>query len=315
LLCRKEINDMSHRSKRGTTSSLEVGQPFNPFGLFNGIWIPEVLVKAKGISAGAKIIYGRLARYAGPIGNCYPSVPTLAAQVAMSVRQTQKYLAELVAFELVRRVPRVFDSGQTSNSYVFLWHPIFALAVNEASPGGVTDAAPEGVNDRSPKESQIEESQSEESHNIDLDYRSANRENRDSRPDVGAAASPGKQYPRLQEALADYMFTADDGGRVYPPARLVVDVMDAAGGATEEQVVRCLHYLRDERGLQPGTRHGPRSFGWFKSVVADYFQQKHNREMIYAPPEADWDLRNGPGLSQQDLDSMTDAIDVSGFQT
>lgn len=48
------------------------------------------------------------------------------------------------------------------------------------------------------------------------------------------------QYSRLREALADYMITADDPERVYPPDRLVVDVMDAATGATEEQVIRCL---------------------------------------------------------------------------
>ena len=40
--------------------SLQVGQPFNPFGLFNGIFIPEQLMRAKGISMGAKVTYGRL---------------------------------------------------------------------------------------------------------------------------------------------------------------------------------------------------------------------------------------------------------------
>lgn len=69
--------------QRSTTAaekvSLRVGQPFNPFGLFHGIWILEAMVRAKCISAGAKITYGRLARYAGPDGNCYPSVPTLAS--------------------------------------------------------------------------------------------------------------------------------------------------------------------------------------------------------------------------------------------
>ena len=72
--------------------SLQVGQPFNPFKLFNGIYIPEALVRAKGISPGAKLTYGRLTRYAGQDGNCHPSVPTLASEIATSVRQTQKYL-------------------------------------------------------------------------------------------------------------------------------------------------------------------------------------------------------------------------------
>jgi len=75
--------------------SLEVGQPFNPFKLFNGIFIPDALVLARGISAGAKITYGRLARYAGENGECYPAVPTLASEIGLSERQTQRYLAEL----------------------------------------------------------------------------------------------------------------------------------------------------------------------------------------------------------------------------
>ena len=39
---------------------LEIGQPFNPFRLFNGIFIPDALARQKGISSGAKMIYGRL---------------------------------------------------------------------------------------------------------------------------------------------------------------------------------------------------------------------------------------------------------------
>ncbi len=70
------------------------------------------------------------------------------------------------------------------------------------------------------------------------------------------------------------MTTADDVRRVYPSDRLVVDVMEAGAGATEEEVIRCLRYLKDERGLRPNARHGPRHFSWFKSVVADYFLQK-----------------------------------------
>jgi hypothetical protein len=91
--------------------SLEVGQPFNPFGLFNGIFIPEALVRARGISLGAKITYGRLARYAGEDGNCYPSVPTLAFEIGTCERQTQRYLAELEKKQFIRRLPRVSESG------------------------------------------------------------------------------------------------------------------------------------------------------------------------------------------------------------
>jgi len=168
------------------------------------------------------------------------------------VRQTQKYLSELEAIELIRRIPRIMESGQTSNTYVFLWHGLFDEGVNDTAPGGVTDPAPEGVNDRSPKESQFEESQPEET-NSDLDSPSANRKNRDSRLDASGARSTCRNYPRLREALADYMSATEDEERVYPSQRQIVDVMDSASGATEDEVIHCLHYLKNERGLKPGT--------------------------------------------------------------
>lgn len=285
--------------------SLQVGQPFNPFGLFNGIFIPEALMRAKNISPGAKVAYGRLARYAGQDGNCYPSVAMLAAELTTSVRQTQRYLAELEKAELIRRTPRILKSGQTSSAYVFLWHPLFEAGITDSKPEGVTDPTPDGVTDRSPKESHSEESQ-----NIDLDYPPTNRKNRDSRLDPADARSECRQHPRLREGLADYMMTAEDDERVYPSDRHVVDVMDASGGATEDEVVQCLRYLRDERRLLPGTRHGPRFFSWFKTAVADYFRQQRDGEMVYVPPDVDWDCRNGPGLSKSQFDSMTDAIEV-----
>ena len=67
---------------------LKPGQRFNPFGMFNGIFIPGALMRAKGISLGAKVTYGRLARYAGQNGNCYPSVKKLATELGAAVTFT-----------------------------------------------------------------------------------------------------------------------------------------------------------------------------------------------------------------------------------
>ncbi len=58
------------------------------------------------------------------------------------------------------------------------------------------------------------------------------------------------------------MMAGSDDEKVYPKARHVVEVMDAAAGATEDEVLGCLSYLRDERGLKPGTRSGPRHFSF-----------------------------------------------------
>jgi Helix-turn-helix domain len=101
-------------------ASLRVGEPFNPFGLFNGIFIPEALMRAKSISPGAKLTYERLARYAGHDGNCYPSLRTLASEIGAGVRQVQRYAAELEKARFVRRIARVSEAGLSSNLYEFL---------------------------------------------------------------------------------------------------------------------------------------------------------------------------------------------------
>jgi hypothetical protein len=70
------------------------------------------------------------------------------------------------------------------------------------------------------------------------------------------------------------MAESDNKEAVIPGPRTVVDIVKAAGGASENEIIECLRYLRNERGLMPGTKYGPRTFSWFKTTVADYFQQK-----------------------------------------
>lgn len=162
--------------------SIRPGEPFNPYRMFNGLFIPEALARYTLISAGAKLAWGRLARYAGEDGCCYPTVKTLGAEIGVGERQAQKYIAELERTALIRRVSRFADGAQTSNAFEFLWHELFLSGVNDRSGEGVNDSSPGGVTDRSPKESQIQESHREE-NKTDLDYPVANRKKRDTRPD------------------------------------------------------------------------------------------------------------------------------------
>lgn len=256
------------------------GEPFNPHGLFHGLFVPEALARYRGLSPGAKLAYGRLVRYGGQKGDCYPAVPTLASEIGVSVRQTQNYLAELERNKLIRRLTRLSVSGQQSNAYQFLWHHLLEAAVKKTAPEGVKDIAPEGVKDSSPKESHLEESHSED--NIDLDYLLTNRQNRDSQAGAGSP-SVCRPYPHLREALCQYMMNGPGDERIYPSDRHVVDVMDAAGGAGEEEVIGCLKHLYSGRGLKPGTRNGPRSFAWFITVVQDHFSKRHEREEAANP--------------------------------
>jgi alkylated DNA nucleotide flippase Atl1 len=118
--------------------ALQVGQPFNPFRIFVGIFIPDALVRSNVISAGAKLTYGRLARYAGQDGKCYPAVETLAAEIGLGARQVQRYLAELERVHLIRRVVRYAGHAQTSNGFEFLWHEMFQQGMKDLSPEGVS---------------------------------------------------------------------------------------------------------------------------------------------------------------------------------
>lgn len=92
-------------------------------------------------------------------------------------------------------------------------------------------------------------------------------------------ASGIKQYPLLRETLFQ-CFREPGQEDLYPSDRTVVDVMDAAGGATEQEVVACLRYLREERRLDPGTQNGPRHWAWFKTVVAEYFLRKRSQKQM-----------------------------------
>jgi hypothetical protein len=62
--------------------------------------------------------------------------------------------------------------------------------------------------------------------------------------------------------------------------------------------------------LSPGTRRGPRTFSWFKTVVDEYFEQKRNREVVFALPSAN-NQKPGILMSQDELDAMTDAFETN----
>src|ERR1700690_4230430 len=141
--------DQGHQNKP-ITVSFEVGQPFNPFGLFTGIFIPDALVRSTLVSPGAKLVYGRLARYAGQDGKCYPAVDTLATEIGLGERQVQRDISELERRRLLRRLGRYVGRAQTSNAFEFLWHEIFQSGVTHPTPEGVSYPSLPPVSHQSP---------------------------------------------------------------------------------------------------------------------------------------------------------------------
>ncbi len=154
-----DVAGLCWRSRTGTRSSEfrnrntrdpmnrppEPGEVFNPYRMFTGLFIPEALARSNAVSSGAKMAYGRLARYAGEDGRCFPTVSTLGKEIGVGQRQAQKYLAELEKAKLIRRIDRYVGRGQTSNEFEFLWHEIFErggeLSFGE---GGERSFAPRG---------------------------------------------------------------------------------------------------------------------------------------------------------------------------
>jgi hypothetical protein len=56
------------------------GQKFIPHRQFrSGVFLPDVLLANPRLSCGAKLLWARLARYAGVNGVCFPSCQTLGA--------------------------------------------------------------------------------------------------------------------------------------------------------------------------------------------------------------------------------------------
>jgi hypothetical protein len=115
------ITDGNEQARRKAAPRLRIGQNFNPYKLFTGIFIPDALARYRGLSCGAKIAYGRLARFAGKNGECWPAVATLASEIGIGATQARAYIHELRD----RRFIRVEQRPGTSGVYTFLWHEAF----------------------------------------------------------------------------------------------------------------------------------------------------------------------------------------------
>ena len=286
---------------------LQAGAVFNPFGLFTGVFVPSGIVACRKLRQGDKLAYGALLRFAGRDGTCFPSMRTLGARLGISARQARSYVAALEHAQLIRRVKRRNDKGQTSNGFQFLWHSLLTDSVKHTSEAPRNDASALPRNGSSAEESHLEESHLEET-TTDIDSLPRNRKNRDSPAGI-TSPCVCRQYPLVRERLARYMQSPGDE-KIYPTDRTVVDIMDAAGTHDEREVVQALNYLHDGRGLKPFTEHGPRSFAWFMTVLQDYFSKRRDRESAANP--GGLGERDGCEelLSDMEVEDMTDPIEV-----
>lgn len=107
---------------------------FNPYGL-HAIRVPLEMVSYPGLSAGAKLLYGRLALYRGRQegGFCRPSLEKLAQAMGTSVDSVDRWLGDLVREGFIERKRR----RRVVAECIFLPHPVLvdsATPPNQDSP-------------------------------------------------------------------------------------------------------------------------------------------------------------------------------------
>ena len=117
--------------------NIKIGEQFNPYRLFVGAFIPNALMQYTGISQGAKLIWARLAQYAGEKGEAYPSLETLANDIGVKKLQAIQYLKELEKKQFIK-VLRANGKDKflhKTNRYIFLWNTILAGMQKHTSAG------------------------------------------------------------------------------------------------------------------------------------------------------------------------------------
>jgi len=136
----------------------------NPYKKFNGIHIPEGLTKipVSQLSHGAKVCYGRLARYAGENGFCYPKIETLAKEIGVERRAVGNYIEELKKFGLIETKRRGLNK---SNYYFFLDNVVLRDALTNSLIDADKDIS-EVQDGADNKESHLKDSQIKEGKNI-----------------------------------------------------------------------------------------------------------------------------------------------------
>lgn len=134
------------------------GQRFRPYKTFVGSFIPNWLIEwpergPEKLSAGAKLLWARLAQHEGKDGGCWPSQETLAEELGGTTdREIRKRLTELERVGLIEIEQRGLNR---SNLYHFLWHRRMEEAALHPDSPIRNERSGSARNERSGKEVQV----------------------------------------------------------------------------------------------------------------------------------------------------------------
>lgn len=106
---------------------MKPGEPYSPYRLFLCAFVPLPIMGMPDLSAGAKLLFGRLALYAGQNTKCYPGLSRLATDLGASVDSIGRWLAELQNAKLLNRAQK--GAGKTAECE-FTWHSALSAAAS-----------------------------------------------------------------------------------------------------------------------------------------------------------------------------------------
>jgi DNA-binding transcriptional MocR family regulator len=111
----------------------------NPYKLFVGAFIPNWLMVRPELTSSAKLVYSRLAQFAGENGKAFPRRETLAVELGLSLGMVKLCLNELRRHGLIETKQR--GLGQ-SNEYYFMSHEWMGLDVADGQPASQRSGQP-----------------------------------------------------------------------------------------------------------------------------------------------------------------------------
>ena len=99
----------------------------NPRQRLVGAFIPNAIMEYRYLSQSAKMMWARMAQYAGKDGRCFPSIERLGHDIGLSRSAARKAMAELQkkGFILAKHATGKARLMHMTSEYFFLDHPVF----------------------------------------------------------------------------------------------------------------------------------------------------------------------------------------------
>jgi hypothetical protein len=246
------------------------GDAYSPYRVFLSAPIPLAVMAMPNLSPGAKLLFARLALYAGRNTKCYPSLDRLARDLGTSTDAIGRWLKELTDPKFIHRARK--GPGKTAECE-FLWHASLSAdsaELRNQDSAEVRNQEPDSAESRNldsaemgGKIPQIRGSDSAESRNhlkeeaVHLNGSGKRFTNNGAR---GTAADVGQTSPRFEEAWQKW---PGHKARKNRAAQMWVSVVNVS---IEDKVFACLDRFRASDLVAKG----------FVGYMDTWLQQQHD---------------------------------------